>query len=129
MAAAPQTQTMIQPAQAATTKAAIRTRRTSNQVTMVLSLGQVHLIIAKPATIMMDIKAENKRRTLARRRRHHLVMNDDGKERTRLEGGETKIIYHLHCRLHRAKREITLPSTYPLHDGKGLQALRARRVG
>ena len=125
----PQTQTMIQPAQAATTKVAIRTRRTSNQVTMVLSLGQVHLVIVKPTTIMTDIEAGSKRRTLTRRKWHHLVKNDGGKERICLEGGATEIICHLHHRLHRAKREITPLNIYPLHDGKGLQAHLVTRVG
>ena len=78
---------MIQLARAATTKAAIRTQRTSNHVTMVPSLGQVRLVIAKPAKIMMDIEAG---RTLARKRRHHLVKNDTGKERIRLEGGKQR---------------------------------------
>ena len=120
---------MIQLARAATTKAAIRTQRTSNHVTMVPSLGQVRLVIVKPSTIMTDIEAGNKRRTLARGRWHYLIKNDDRKERTRLERGATETIYHLHRCLRRAKREITPPNIYPLHDDKGLQAHRVTRVG
>ena len=117
---------MIRPAQAATTKAAIRTEKTSNDV---LNLGQVHPVTVKLATITTDIESRNKRRTLTRRRRHHLVKNDIGKERIRLEGGATEIICHLHRRLHHAKREITPPNIYPLHVNKGLQAHRVTRVG
>ena len=76
-----------------------------------------------------DIGAETEGKTLARKRRHHPVRSDDVREKTNPEGRITGITCHLHRRLHRAKREITLPSTYPLPDGKGLQALRATRVG
>ena len=107
---------MIQPAQAAITKAATRTqKRTSNHRMMVPSLEQVLLAITKPAIIMTDIGAGNKRRTLARKRQHHLVKNDAGKERIRLEREATEIISHHDRRLHRATREIQIctPSTTP----------------
>ena len=120
---------MIQPARAAITKAATRTQRTSNHGTMVPSLEQVLLATAMPAITMTGIGAGNTRKTLARKRRHHLVKSDAGKERICLEGGAIEIIYHHHRRLHRAKREITPPNIYPLHDGKGLQAHRVTRVG
>ena len=123
-----QTQTMIQPAQAATTRAAVKTQRTSNNL-RVQSLGRVLRAIVKLVTAGEDIEAGSERRTLARKRRHHPVRRDDVRGKIHLEGRVTEIICHLHRRLHRAKREITPPSTYPLNNGKGLQAPRVTRVG
>ena len=65
----------------------------------------------KLATAGEDIEAGSERRTLARRRRHTLVKKGDKMGRIHLEGRITKIICHLHRRLHHAKREITPPST------------------
>ena len=76
-----------------------------------------------------EIEAGRERRTLARRRRHHLVRSDDEMGRIHLGGRKAGITCHLHRHLHRAKREITPPNTYPLHDGKGLQLHRITRVG
>ena len=118
---------MIQPAQAATTKAAIRTQRTSSLEAR--NPRQVLHAIVRLVEAGKSIGAGSERRTLARKSRHHPVRSDDVRGKTNPEGRTTEIICHLHLRLHRAKREITPPNTYPLHDGKGLQLHRVTRVG
>ena len=118
------TQMTTRPAQVVTSKVA-RTRRTGSLE--VWSLGQVlHAIVR---LVGKDIGAESEKRTLARKRRRNPVRSDDVKGKINPEGRITEVICHLHRRLHRAKREITLPNTYPLHDDKGLQALRIMQAG
>ena len=58
----------------------------------------------KLVTAVEDIEAGSERRTLARRRRHHLIRNNGEKGRIHPEGRNTGIICHLHHRLHRAKK-------------------------
>ena len=122
-----QIQTMIRPAQAVTTKVTTRTRRTSNR--RVRNPGQVRLATGKMTMTGKDIEVGRERRTLVRRRWHHLVRSDGEIGRIHLGRRKTGITCHLHRHLHRAKREITPPNTYPLRDGKGLQVHRVTRVG
>ena len=91
--------------------------------------GQALLAIVKLARAKEDIEARSKRRTLERRRWNHLVRSDGGMGRIHQVRSKAGMICRLHRHLHRAKREITPPSTYPLRDGKGHQVHRVTRVG
>ena len=99
----------------ATTRVTVRSRRTSTQ--KVRNPGQALLAIVKLVITKEDIEAGSRRKTLAGRRQHHPVRSNAGR------GGKAGTICRHHLHLH-ARREITLPNTYPLRDDKDRQAHR-----